>query len=143
MRNRTIHEVAFRLTFDVQTCMSPSIAKLGIDLSAMQLRAMRAIWSKKHATAQFVVSTLKRDKAQVSRLIDELCTRKLVCRIANPEDDRSKLLQLTDAGIHIFQQIENIERRVGKKMIKDIEKSDLATFFRVADQLSENMRVME
>ncbi len=143
MRQRTILEVAFRLQYDIRNLLATQLHDLNIGIGQMQMRALRAIWRIDNATSQDIVSTLKRDKAQVTRLVHELCEKGLVVRVPNPDDKRSKLLQLTDAGSHIFKQIEAIEKAAIAEMAKDIAPEDLQTFFDVADQLAENMRLME
>ncbi|WP_420628887.1 MarR family winged helix-turn-helix transcriptional regulator [Candidatus Leptofilum sp.] len=140
MRQRTVLEVAFRLQYDVRDVFADRLHQLDIDLVPMQMRALRAIWSADAVTSQHIVGTLKRDKAQVTRLVNELVARNLVYREPNPEDKRSKLLKLTDEGGAIFRQIEDIEKVVFDEMVQGIDEADLETFFRVADQLSENMR---
>lgn len=142
MRKRTVLEVAFRLQYDVRNVMGDRLHQLDIDLVPMQMRTLRIIWSADNVTSQYIVSALKRDKAQVTRLVNELVARNLVYREPNPEDKRSKILKLTDEGNQIFQQIEDIEKGVFDEMVKGINAEDLQTFFRVADQLTKNMRQM-
>ena len=143
MRKRTVLEAAFRLEIDVRTVMGDRMHALNLGISQMQMRALRAIWSAHNVTSQYIASTLKRDKAQVTRLVNELVEQGLVEREPNPEDMRSKLLRLTEAGNHIFRQIEEIQQEVYSEMVKGIDESDLQTFFKVSDQLSENIRQME
>ena len=143
MRKRTVLETAFRLQYDVRTVMAARLHTLNVNIGQMQMRALRTIWSSDDVTSQHIVGTLKRDKAQVTRLVNELVAQNLVYREPNPEDKRSKLLRLTEEGNDIFRRIENIETAVLDKMVKDIDKEELETFFNVADQLSENMRQIE
>lgn len=143
MRKRTILEVAFRLQYDVRDTLSERLHQLDLDLVPLQMRALRTIWSADDVTSQHIAMRLKRDKAQITRLVNELCARNLVYREPNPKDNRSKILKLTDEGHQIFHQIENVEEGVFNKMIKGIDEEDLQTFFRVADKLSENMQQMK
>ena len=143
MRKRTVLEAAFRLEIDMRTATGERMHALNLGISQMQMRALRAIWSTDDMTSQYIASTLKRDKAQVTRLVNELVEQGLVEREPNPEDMRSKLLRLTEAGNHIFRQIEEVQREVYSEMVNGIDESDLQTFFKVSDQLSENIRQME
>ncbi|RME98410.1 MAG: MarR family transcriptional regulator [Chloroflexi bacterium] len=128
---------------EVRNILASRTSQLDIDLVPMQMRALRTIWSSDNVTSHHIVTTLKRDKAQVARLVNELCARNLVYREPNPKDNRSKILKLTDEGNRIFQQLEDIEEVVFDEMVQGIDEEDLQTFFRVADQLSENMRQMK
>lgn len=111
MRKRTVLEVAFRLQYDVHTVMAERLHTLNLDIGQMQMRALRTIWSADDVTSQHIASTLKRDKAQVTRLLNELVTKGLAYREPNPEDKRSKLLRLTAEGNHIFRRLRNFSRR--------------------------------
>ena len=45
MVTRTVHEVAFRLSYDMSTQISPRLGEIGAGFAPQQLRAMRLIWS--------------------------------------------------------------------------------------------------
>ncbi|WDE06270.1 MarR family transcriptional regulator [Thalassomonas viridans] len=137
-----IHEVAFRLAFDVKNCLSDTIECVGSGLAPMHMRALRVVWKKQQATALDIAQTLKRDKAQITRLINTLLQDEFVSRIPNPNDKRSQLLMLTDKGKGIFARIEAAEALLATEMTRDITAEDLAIFFKVADQLSDNMMKM-
>lgn len=139
-KRRTIHEVAFRLSYDLSTQIGPSVSKLGVKPAPMQLRAMRQIWVSGESTLIDIAKTLKRDKAQVARLVDELCEINMVKREPNPNDGRSKLLKLTKKGYAFFESIEKIEAEFSEQLTIDISAKDLEIFFAVSDKLSANLR---
>ena len=142
-KKRTIHEAAFRLSYDLSTQMAPKLSDLGAKPAPMQLRAMRQIWASGESTLLDVARTLKRDKGQVTRLIDELCAMNMVQRVPNPNDGRSKLLKLTSKGEAFFESIEKIESEFSEQLTKGISKKDLQIFFAISDQLSENLREID
>lgn len=139
-KKRTIHEVAFRLSYDMGLQIAPKLGDLNINLAPQQMRAMRLIWAKGNTTLIDLSKTLKRDKGQVTRIVDELCKTGMVSREPNPDDGRSKLLMLTNKGKGVFEAIEAIEAKFSEDLIQGISKQELATFFAVSDRLSENMR---
>lgn len=139
-KTRTVHEVAFRLSHDMSLQIAPRLGELGKTLAPQQLRTMRLIWSGENVTLVDVADTLKRDKAQVVRLIDKLVEAGMVTREPNPEDGRSKILKLTPEGYAFFEGIEALEADFSEKLVEGIARQDLETFFRVSDQLSKNLR---
>lgn len=139
-KKRTIHEVAFRLSYDMRTHISPKLGHVGMNLAPQQLRAMRLIWSQENTTLVDLSKTLKRDKGQVTRIIDELVKAGMVKREPNPADKRSKLLKLTEKGYGTFEAIEQVEADFSDELIKGIKKEHLDIFFFVSDQLSKNMK---
>lgn len=142
-KKRTIHEVAFRLSYDLKLQIMPHLGKLEFKPAPLQLRAMRQIWSSDETTLLDISKTLKKDKSQVKRLIDELCSSGLVYREPHPKDKRSKILKLTDKGNEFFTLIESIEAKFSKQLISGIPKEELDTFFKVSDQLSKNLQQIE
>lgn len=141
-KKRTIHEVAFRLTYDISEQISPKLADSRISLPRQQIRAMRRVWETGETTLADLCATLKRDKGQVARIVDELSDANLVVREPNPNDGRSKLIKLTPDGSRHFESVEEIEAELSNKLTKGISKEDLEVFFRVSDQISENIRNM-
>ena len=141
-RKRTVHEVAFRLAFDMQTQMSGKVGDFGVDLTPLKMRILRVVWSADDVTAQDVVQILKRDKAQVARLVEDLTSQDLIRREVNPNDRRSKILRLTEGGEKIFRSVEAIESDFANELVKGINDSELKTFFNVADQISENLKAL-
>jgi len=143
MTNRPIHELIFKLSYDLGTCFAghPEIAD--IDIPPIEMRTMRYIWGNRNATSQGVAQLLKRDKAQVSRVIKHLMTIGMVERRPNPEDGRSKLLELTTKGDEIFNRIEKIEQPIRQKLLLDVEGHDLEVFERVCANISKNISNMQ
>jgi len=139
-RKRTVHEVAFRLNHDMALQIAPEIQKFDLGLTKQQLRTMRLIWASENVTLVEIADTLKRNKAQVVRLVDELCNAGMVVRKPNPKDGRSKILSLTPQGTHFFDTIEGIEAKFSDQLTNGISPEDLETFFSVADQLSANLK---
>lgn len=142
-KKRTVHEAVFRLSYDLSLQITPNLHDLKVKLAPQQLRAMRQIWSSKESTLLELSRTLKRDKGQVTRLIDDLCSLSMVERIPNPHDGRSKLLRLTRKGHQFFENIEAIEAKFSKQLTKGISKEHLDIFFQVSDHLSDNLRDLE
>ncbi|WDE05839.1 MarR family transcriptional regulator [Thalassomonas viridans] len=139
-KKRTVHEVAFRLSYDLSTQIAPKLSKLDTKPAPLQLRAMRQIWNSGECTLLEISKTLKRDKSQITRLIDELCATDMVKREPNPKDKRSKLLKLTAKGYEFFETIEKIEAEFSAQLIEGIPQEDLDTFFAVSERLSYNLR---
>ncbi|TQV87587.1 MarR family winged helix-turn-helix transcriptional regulator [Aliikangiella coralliicola] len=141
MKNKqSVHEAVFQLSYDLGLQIAPKLENLNVKLAPQQLRAMRQIWVDGESTLIDIAKTLKRDKAQIKRLLDELCSLKMIERIPNPNDGRSKLLILTNNGREFFEKVEKVEAEFSKQLTKGIEKEQLDTFFLVSSCLIENLR---
>ena len=104
---------------------------------------MREIWHLGECTPNTLCGTLKRDKGQVSRIIDELCKADMVVRKPNPDDGRSKLVTLTDAGHEVFEYVDSIEQQFASQLTQGISTADLTTFFSVSDRLAANLQQID
>ncbi|WP_445364278.1 MarR family winged helix-turn-helix transcriptional regulator [Microbulbifer sp. ANSA003] len=138
-KHRSIHEAIFRLSYDLGMQIAPQLEEMRIKLAPQQLRAMRQIWAQQELTPAELGGALKRDKGQITRLVDELCTSGMVERVPNPSDGRSKLLRLTGKGNQFFARVEEVEGNFSKDLMQGIDKKNLQAFFAVADQLSRNL----
>ncbi|MEM7417471.1 MAG: MarR family transcriptional regulator [Gemmatimonadota bacterium] len=142
MGNRYVHEVAFGLAFDLGTAMSDGARALELDLTAVQMRTLRAVSHGPLAMGE-VASVLKRDPAQVTRLVADLVARDLLVRTRNPADGRSYLLSLSPDGARVFQRIRTLEEEMQGVMLRGISEKDLGTFVAVAERLMENLAEMD
>ncbi len=86
-----------------------------------------------------MASFLKRDKAQVTRLLNALIQQGFIAKEANPQDKRSQCLCITDEAKTLLKQIKTIEKNVLAKMSTDISKETLEEFQQVSKQLTRNL----
>ena len=138
MKHPAVHEAIFQLFYDIGACLYKSGQLDDITLPTMELRAMRAVKTAGQASPAQIASVLKRDRAQVTRLINELTEKGMLVSEPNPKDKRSRILKLTAAGSQIFDRVLKAEHLVQGQLLDGIEDSDLDAFFHVAGQLSKN-----
>jgi len=72
----------------------------------------------------------------VSRLIDRLVARGLVAKLADPDDARSVIVELTDAGFELFRRaavvhVRSINERVGSALTQD----EMETLIQLCEKL--------
>ena len=75
----------------------------------------------------------------VSRLVDRLASRQLVCKEHDPADGRGTIVRLTDAGFDLFRSVAvvhaaSIHRRVGGTLTE----AELTTLMTLTDKLRLN-----
>lgn len=138
MKHPAIHEAIFQLFYDIGACLYKSGELDDITLPTMELRAMRAVKTASQASPAEIASVLKRDRAQVTRLISELTEKGMLVSKPNPNDKRSRVLKLTVEGSEIFERVLAAEALVQEQLLEGIEAPDLEAFFRVSAQLSAN-----
>ena len=68
------------------------------DLRAEQMILLRQIQEHEGANQQVITECMSRDKASITRWIDQLEEKKLVVRVSDQGDRRQKRIHLTDEG---------------------------------------------
>ena len=88
---------------------------------------------------QKIANAILKDKNSVVKLIDGLEKKDLVRRIADKEDRRQNLIELTPYAQEIQQDVKTNALEAVDLIIKDISKQDLHTFIKVLAKMAENM----
>lgn len=87
-------------------------------LTAMHGRLLLVIDGKSGTTAQQLAELLRRDKAQMTRLVNDLQQAALVQRHTDPLDARRQLLYLTEQGQQIATGLKSKKRQIASRMLK-------------------------
>ena len=88
----------------------PQLAALG--LTYPQYVVMLALWEHKELNAGALGEIVALDSGTLVSLIRRLCSLGLVCRVRNPEDQRSVLISLTAAGDALRDQANAVQGAV-------------------------------
>ena len=83
------------------------------------------------------------DKAQVSRVINELCAKGYVIETENENINYRKRLKLTPLGKDITEHINKLIIDINAYVSADIESDELEVFYRVFEKLCERLKESE
>ncbi len=119
--------------------VTAEVGQLDLDITPMHMRVMKIISRQSQCSSIDIANLLKRDKAQVTRLLKPLIEQELLTKAANPEDKRSQLLVLTEAGSELMEQMTGIENELLAKMTEQVSKEDLDKFAQVAHLMANNL----
>ena len=118
--------------------MKLELANLGHDLTFSQY-----ITLKKLASGTAGVTDLARaaevDPGAMTRLLDRLETKGLVTRSADPTDRRALNIQLTDAGLVIWQDINKCGERVRERAMAGMSETEREELTRLLEQARDNL----
>ena len=82
------------------------------------------------------------DKAQVSRALSALVSRKLVVRSANPADNRDVLVALTKEGIRTHDALIATAGRINAQLTEGSSAKEQATLAAALDRLTKRAEVL-
>lgn len=100
---------------------------------------LKGIARNRHGTAQHIADGMRQDKGRIVRLIKGLMNDGLVARHPHPDDSRSQLLELTEAGHERADRIAAVEARAGARMAGGLSAADLARFTELAEAMIANL----
>ncbi len=137
-------EVLHRLMHGYKRTLRNEHLKHGITLPVSHIRTLKVIQhfqgkTDTPCTAQLIVQTLERDKAQIARVIKELLAEHLIVRRNNPQDRRSHALSLTETGTEMLSRIFTAEAAAGSTMFTGLETEQVDTFIALTNQIIDNL----
>ena len=130
----------FGLFYQFKARMLKALSDTGASIAPMHVKCLHIINRTSPCTAQDIALTMGRDKAQVTRLVNDLIGRSLVCKKLNPKDKRSQFISLTASGIEMVKVMGQVQKEIMQYMQKDIAPEDLEAFNRVAVLMTENLK---
>ena len=84
---------------------------------------------------QALCGQTRMDKVTVSRAAIALVERGLVARAANPNDQRSNLLELSDAGWALYERIAPLALEMEQRIFAGFDPAELAQFRSMLERL--------
>jgi DNA-binding MarR family transcriptional regulator len=76
------------------------------------------------------------DKTRIIAILDELQDKGLIERVADPEDRRARLLEITKEGRRVKEATQAAIQRGEERWLGTLSDTDRAVFLRVLEQLS-------
>jgi len=139
MARQNLTDIIFKLSIDLGAQHEGSPELEGLDLPQMHMRILRHLSDNGTATPLAIASTINRDRGHVTRLLQELSAEGLITLKPNPQDGRSKLVVLTAKAQDIFARVHAAEARIYGRAVAEVGQDELATFFKVARKISDNL----
>ena len=135
----SLGETLHRLVHAYKKQLRADIAAQQIELPVTHIRALKGICRHPEATAQSIALRMQRDKAQITRVLNELQQSGYILKVDNPKDGRSQLLRPTAQGEQLMTQIIAAEKATVAHMTQALDQDEIAVFIRIANQISDSV----
>jgi len=109
-----------------------------LDITAAQFVVFNSIALGKGRTIGEFCRLLGYDSGAMTRLLDRIEKKGLIRRVANPEDRRSFLLELTPQSKALFPQAKRRVRAVFKRLLAGFDEAQAAALKQSLEQLLAN-----
>ncbi|SDH62541.1 DNA-binding transcriptional regulator, MarR family [Pseudomonas flavescens] len=139
MTARYLADPLQQLTHAYKGYLRRSIQKAGIALPITHVRALRGIAHSTDCTAFGLSSHMRRDKAQITRVLNDLLDAALISKREHPRDRRSQLLELTPAGQAIVQQMLELDAQATRHMTEGLEPEQINAFIHLARHMTDRL----
>jgi DNA-binding MarR family transcriptional regulator len=112
-------------------------------LTAMHGRLLLMIARTAGTNAQQLSELLRRDKAQITRLLNDLQQAAFVLRQPDPVDGRRQLLLLSEQGQQLAAQLTIKKRHIASKMLTGLTKDQQQQLTGLLAQMYQNLITTE
>jgi len=109
------------------------------NLSAAEWWLLSHLAHGEETTVRALAAATCMDKGQVSRCIERLCQAGYVERRADPEDRRSALFVITDAGRELHGRILPHRRRVQEELTAQLTEQEQSVLYSAIDKLIDHL----
>ncbi|WP_193072643.1 MarR family winged helix-turn-helix transcriptional regulator [Pseudomonas sp. FME51] len=139
MKHRFLADPLQQLTHAYRSHMRRAIQASGVELPVTHVRAIKGVALIPKCTAQLLAVRMQRDKAQITRVLNELLGAGLIVKRGNPEDGRSQLLELSAEGQALMLHVAELESATAERMTRGLSEEQIDTFIRTANQITDNL----
>ena len=134
-------ESIFRLMHALKCNIGHELESQNLGLVPMQMRVLMMIHKRPNCTANDIVQAIRRDKAQITRLIAGLIDQQLIRKEPNPNDKRSQLLVFTDEGHRLQSLLLKQLDAMQKKITSGLSEQEVELFEAVSAKMAKNLEL--
>lgn len=133
--NDDVMENLSSLMFAYRAAMRRALQEAGHELGGMEVKAL--MWIARHpgATARELAQQGNRDKAQITRVIQQLERAGLIRREADPDDKRMQRLALSPAGEALDAALRRERQTVATRLLARLDDGEQATLARLLEKM--------
>ncbi|MVZ67041.1 MarR family transcriptional regulator [Sphingobacterium sp. DK4209] len=120
VRNLISDIIALRVS--IKQFYYQKIKELQLDLTYEMIQVLAVLWRRKELNQQEIAEAVQKSKASITPLIDNLCKRDLVMRVADPNDRRNNRIVVTKKGFAYQEQLVPVQAELYERIIKVCDK---------------------
>ncbi len=140
MSIRLLSETMHQLMHTYKHLLREGIRQQQLDMPVTHIRTLKGICRNPQSTAQSIAKCMQRDKAQITRALNNLMDAELIEKTDNPLDGRSQLLIPTAKGRQVMTQLDAAEDWAVAQLTQNLKSDELALFLRVSRTMIDSAR---
>ncbi len=116
-------------------------ANNSVNLTHVQIRLLVFLYKSEEPIYQKDIEQyLRIRRSSVTQMLNVLERNGLIVRVVAQHDARLKEIQITDATLSLIDAMEAHMNKIESMLRQNIDESDLSVFFKVLEQLKENIK---
>ncbi len=119
-----------------------AFARECVAISSEQYAILACLIRQNMVTQQTLCGLTRKDKPNVTRLLDRLEHKRLVQRITDAEDKRKKRICITDQGVHMYEKVTRIVGDMLNHATRNIEEGQMIVFQDVLRHMINNLSMV-
>ncbi len=135
----TLGYLVNRASRTIRRYFNQELIRNGYSITGEQFDVLVCLQDKDGQHQQQLADTLCKDKTTMTRLIKSIEAMDLVKRMRNKEDERQKLVYLTESGKRIMKELTTLSTKVLMKAQKGIDPADMDICKDVLRRLQEKL----
>ena len=112
----------------------------GINLTFEMLEVLGVLWRKDGVNQQEIADLTLRDKSSMTYLLDNLVKRKMINRVEDENDRRSKLVFLTKEGNDLKEQLNPWVAEIYEIASEELESPDFENGILLLNKMVSNLK---
>ncbi|MDL2316728.1 MarR family transcriptional regulator [Desulfovibrio sp. OttesenSCG-928-A18] len=120
--------------------MRKRLVEAGVLITAEQWGVMAMLWNEDGQSQDALAWTLCVDKSSLSRVLDVMERKNLICRVRDPDDARRKIVYASKESKKLRQICREVAQEANSEMLQGISSGDLETCLNVMKQIKQTLR---
>lgn len=112
-----------------------------VDISQVDFAVIDALPIKKGISCKELAETMSLSTSRCSRIVERLQSKRYVERKTNPNDRRAVEVSLTEKGLHLKKDIENLKAQCEKRILKNMGEKDIEIVKKGIEILRKSLRM--
>ncbi len=136
----SIGNMILKIGNNLSNYINKSFANLDIDINVQQLILLMILWQKDGQRQQNLADRSSKDKTSTARLIGNMEKKNLVDRRPDMNDNRQKLVFLTEKSIQLKYKVLSQLRTDLQGLEEGIDRKSLDICIQVLNKISHNLK---
>jgi len=134
-----IHSSLFELMFLIQIEMKKVVKNSDTNLSPIEILLLRSLSEHGEVSQQQLAEQLSKDKAQITRLIQQLEKKQLITKYRNPQDKRSYIVKANNIVKEKMAGLIEYENNLVKLMLDGASEKEIQSMENLLQLMKNNL----